>query len=118
MFNFIRVWLLAKVFSRKERVVVLQKALLVSCIVLSLTCFFSNMLVDSYYLENRPRQVRPAEGRVHPKFIKVSYGATVYLTKRENLLSDLLIPSFVAIFVIGYILNARWKHFEPYKESR
>ena len=86
----------------------LQKSLLVLLIVLGLTCFFSKLLLDAYYLENRPREPRTEEGRTYPQFITVSDGATVFLTPRERLLSESLMPMFFGFMLIGYLLNRRW----------
>ena len=93
----------------------LQKSLLVLLIALGLTCFISKFLVDAYYLENRPREPRTEEGRTNSQFIKVSYGATVFLTRREQLLTELLLPMFGGFMLIGYFLNKRWKLLGPFK---
>jgi len=96
----------------------LQKSLLVLLIVLGITCFSSKLLLDSYYLENRPRDLRAEEGRTYPQYIKVSYGATVFLTRREHLLSESLTPMFLGFMLIGYFLNTRWKLFAPFKKDK
>ena len=101
----------------KDSFKLLQKSLLVLLIVLGLTCFISKFLLDAYYLENRPRAPRTEEGRTYSQFIKVSYGATVFLTQREHLLSELLMPMFLGFMLIGYFLNKRWKIFAPFKED-
>ena len=93
----------------------LQKSLLVMLIVLGLTCFISKFLLDAYFLENRPREPKTEEGRTYSQFIKVSYGATVFLTRREHLLSESLLPMFGGFMLIGYFLNKRWKLLGPFK---
>ena len=93
----------------------LKKSLLVLLIVLGLTCFISKFLLDAYFLENRPRAARTEEGRTYSQFIKVSYGATVFLTRREHLLSESLLPMFGGFMLIGYFLNKRWKLLGPFK---
>jgi len=95
----------------------LQKSLLVVLIVLGITCFSSKLLLDAYYLGNRPREPRTEEGRTYSQFIKVSYGATVFLTRREHLLSESLMPMFGGFMLIGYLLNTRWKLFAPFKKD-
>lgn len=96
----------------------LQKSLLVLLIVLGITCFSSKLLLDSYYLGNRPREPRTEEGRTYSQYIKVSYGATVFLTQREHLLSESLMPMFLGFMLIGYLLNTRWKLFAPFKKEK
>jgi len=61
---------------------------------------------------------RTEEGRTYSQFIKVSYGATVFLTRREHLLSESLMPMFGGFFLIGYFLNRRWKLFAPFKKDK
>ena len=111
-------WLRVHVFADKEHMLLARKALLVSCLVLFLACFFSQILLDAHYLENNPRSPRPDEGRIYPQYIKVSYGATVYLTNDEKLLRDMLMPTAIAFFAAGAFLNARWKLLAPYKKSK
>src|SRR4030095_7024428 len=95
----------------------LQKSLLVLLIVLGITCFSSKFLLDSYYLGNRPREPRTEEGRTYSQFIKISYGATVFLTRREHFLSESMMPMFLGFMLIGYFLNMRWKLFAPLKKT-
>ena len=102
----------------KDSSKLLQKSLLVLLIALGITCFISKFLLDSYYLGNRPREPRTEEGRTYSQFIKVTYGATVFLTKREHLLSELLLPMFPGFMLIGYLLNKRWKIFAPFKQDK
>lgn len=96
----------------------LQKSLLVLLMVLGITCFISKLLLDSYYLDRRPRESRAEEGRIYSQYIKMSYGATVFLTKREHILSESLMPMFFGFMLIGYLLNMRWKHFAPFKREK
>ena len=96
----------------------LQKTLLVLLIVSGLTCFISKFLLDAYYLGNRPREPTTEEGRTYSQFIKISYGATVFLTRREHLLSESLMPMFAGFMLIGYLLNRRWKLLAPFKEGK
>ena len=96
----------------------LQKSLLVLLIVLGLTCFISKFVLDAYYLGNRPREPRTEEGRTYSQFIKVSYGWTVFLTRREHLLSESLLPMFGGFGLIAYLLNRRWKLLGPFKEDK
>ena len=96
----------------------LQKPSLILLVVLGLACFIAKLLLASYYLENRPREPRPAEGMIYPESIKVSYGATVFLTEGEHLLFEWLMPAFLVAMLIGYLLNMRWKQFAPYKEEK
>lgn len=102
----------------KDSSKLLQKSLLVLLVVLGITCFSSKLLLDSYYLENRPREPRIEEGRTYSQYIKVSYGATVFLTQREHLLSESLMPMFLGFVLIGYLLNTRWKLFAPFKKDK
>ena len=104
--------------SLKESFRVLQKLLLILLVVLGLACFVAKFWLASYYLENRPKEPRPAEGMVYAEYIKVSYGATVFLTEREHLLFEWLMPAFLVAMIIGYLLNMRWKHFAPYKKEK
>jgi hypothetical protein len=102
----------------KDSSKLLQKSLLILLIVLGITCFGSKLLLDSYFLGNRPREPRTEEGRTSSQFIKVNYGATVFLTQREHLLSESLMPMFLGFMLIGYLLNTRWKLFAPYKKDK
>jgi len=111
-------WLWVKMSSYDDRAKWLRKTILVSFLVLSIACFVSNILVDSYFIDNRPRESRPAEYRTYPRRLKVSYGATVYLTENEARLSDVLLPASLVIFVFGAVLNTRWKILAPYHNSK
>src|SRR5687767_14053659 len=93
----------------------LRKTVLLSCVVLVLSGFVSMIVLDAYLIDNRPREAHPTEGRVYPKYIKSSYGATVYLTHKEKDLSDWLFPLSLVIVGIGIALNSRWKILAPYK---
>ncbi len=104
--------------SFRELIRPLQKSLLILLVVLGLACFTAKLLLASYYLENRPREPRPAEGRTYPEYIKVSHGATVFLTEREHLLFEWLMPAFLVTMIVGCSLNMRWKHFAPYKKEK
>jgi hypothetical protein len=104
--------------SLRESLRLLQKSILILLIVLGLACFVAKLLLASYYLENRPREPRSAEGLIYPEYIKVRYGATVFLTERERLLFEGLMPAFLVAMIIGYLLNMRWKHFAPYKKGK
>jgi hypothetical protein len=104
---------------RSDGATLLRKIALVSCVVIFLTGFFSKIVLDAYFVDRRPREPKPAEGRIYPKYIISTgpYRATVYLTWKEKALSDLLIPFSFIMFGIGYGLNTRWKLFAPYKQS-
>lgn len=91
--------------------------MLLSCVVLFITGFVSKIVLDAYFIDNRPREAHPTEGRVYPRNLKSSYGATVYLTHKEKVLSDWLFPLCFVIVGIGIVLNSRWKLLAPYKKS-
>jgi hypothetical protein len=97
---------------------VLKRSLLILFVALAMVCFISKILLDAYFLDNRPREPRPAEGRTYTQYIKVSYGDTVFLTKGEHLLSETLFPLFLVFILIGGALNMRWKQLAPYKQER
>ena len=109
-------WFRMKMLSLSDCATLLRKTILVSCSVLFITCFLSSIVLDAYFIDRRPRESQPAEGRIYPKYLKSSYGATVYLTEREKMLSDLLFPLSFIIIGIGIVLNTRWKLLAPYKE--
>jgi hypothetical protein len=104
---------------RSDGARLLRKIALVSCGVIFFTGFFSKLALDAYFIDWRPREPKPVEGRIYPKYIISTgpYRATVYLTRKEKALSDMLIPFSFIMFGIGYGLNARWKLLAPYKES-
>ncbi len=102
----------------KETHRVLQKSLLVLFVLLAVACFSAKFMLDSYFLENRPRESESAEGRVYSEYIKIGYGDTVYLTKGEYLLSEWMIPIFLALMLVGNLLDMRWKYFAPYKKEK
>jgi hypothetical protein len=106
-----------KLRSGSELATWLRKTVLVSCLVLFIGGFVSTIVLDAYFIDNRPREAQPAKGRVYPKYLKSSYGATVYLTDKEKMLSDWLFPLSFVIVGIGVALNTRWKLFAPYKKS-
>ncbi len=103
--------------SQSDGATLLRKTILVSCLVIFITGFLSTIVLDSYFIDHRPRESQPAEGRIYPKYLKSSYGATVYLTEKEKMLSDLLFPFCFVILGIGIVLNTRWKLLAPYKKS-
>ena len=104
--------------SGGEFATLLRKSVLVSCLVLFIAGFVFTIVLDAYFIDNRPREARPAEGRVYPKYLKSSYGATVYLTDKEKMLSDWVFPLSFVIVGIGILLNTRWKLLAPYKKSK
>ena len=111
-------WFRTKMFSRGDRSRLLRKGILVSCGVLSLTCFLSRIILAAYFIDTRPRDSQPAAGSIYPTYLKVSYGATVFLTQNEKVLLELLIPTSIVCFAVGAFLNTRWKILAPYKKSK
>ena len=106
-----------KLLLASELATLVRKIVLAGCGFLFIAGFVSKIVLDAYFLDNRPREVQPAEGRVYAKYIKLSYGATVYLTDKEKMLSDWLSLS-LGIVAIGIALNAGLLLLAPDKQSK
>ena len=70
--------------------------------------FVFTIVLDAYFIDNRPREAQPAKGRVYPKYLKSSYGATVYLTDKEKMLSDWLFPLSFVIVAHEFLSKLQW----------
>jgi hypothetical protein len=86
-----------------------KKFVIVGCVVLALACLFSTICLDAYYRTNRPFEPDPAMGRVH--VTKLSKGVLVYLSHREQVIYQLLMPSGAGLLIIAFLLNLYWKQF-------
>lgn len=93
-----------------------KKFVIVGCVVLALACFFSAICLDAYYRTNRPFEPDPVVGRVH--VTKLSKGVLVYLTHREQVIYQLLMPSVAAFLIIVILLNHYWKQFPIARRPR
>ena len=78
---------------------------------------FISYFSSYYYLRsNSPKISDEATGHVYPEQMKQPYD--VYLTKGEYLL--LQYGNFIAgiPFLVGFVLNNRWKLVSPYNSSK
>lgn len=87
----------------------IRKALITLFAAMFLAGFAGKIVLDAYYIENRPREPVPAEGRIYPKSLKVTYGATVYLTENESWCVDLIVPVTLFCVLVGGVLQTYWK---------
>jgi hypothetical protein len=86
-----------------------KKFVITACAVLALGFVFSAMGLDAYYRANRPFEPRPDEGRLY--VTELSKGVSVYLTHREQLIYQLLMPSGAGLIIVAIFLNLYWKQF-------
>ena len=86
-----------------------KKFVIVGCVVLALACLFSEICLDAYYRTNRFFEPEPAVERV--SITKLSKGVLVYLTHREQVIYQLLMPSGAGLLIIAFLLNLYWKQF-------
>jgi hypothetical protein len=90
-----------------------HKAIIIVCIALAFTLFFSRIALDPYYYSTRPREPHPESGQIYPENVKGASGvARVYLTHTEKLPYDYgewIMMACTALFVTAYLLNRRWK---------
>ncbi len=92
-----------------------KKFVIVGCVVLALTFLALSICLDAYYRENRPAEPQPTEGRLYAT--KLSKGVWVYLTSREQLVYELLMPFITILLIISVLLNHWWKQFPIHKVS-
>jgi len=93
-----------------------KKFAIMGCFVLGSTFLGLVVWLDAYYRENRPAQPQPSEGRLYAT--SLSKDILVYLTKREQLVYELLMPSSFVLLMISGFLNFRWKQFPNRKTSK
>jgi len=93
-----------------------KKFVIVGCVVLALTFLALSICLDAYYRENRPAEPQPTEGRLYAT--RLFKDISVYLTRREQLVYELLLPSSFVLLMIGVFLNFRWKQFPNRKISK
>jgi hypothetical protein len=89
---------------------------IIGCVVLGSTFLGLVIWLDAYYRENRPAQPQPSEGRLYAT--SLSKDILVYLTKREQLVCELLMPSSFVFLMLGAFLQFRWKEFSNHKISK
>jgi hypothetical protein len=82
---------------------------IVGFVVLALACLFATICLDAYYRTNRPFEPEAAAGRVY--VTELSKGVLVYLTYREHVIYQLLMPSGAGFLLIAFLLNLYWKKF-------
>jgi hypothetical protein len=93
-----------------------KKFVIVGCVVLALACLFSEIGLDAYYRTNRPFEPEPAVERVY--ITKLSKGVLVYLTHREQVIYQSLMPSGAGLLMIAFLLNLYWKQFPIFRRPR
>ena len=93
-----------------------KKFVIVACVVLGLTFLALVICLDAYYRENRPAEPQPSEGRLYAT--RLSKDILVYLTRREQLVYELLMPSGFVLLLIGVFLNFRCQQFPNSKVSK
>jgi len=93
-----------------------KKFVIVGCVALGLTFLALVICLDAYYRENRPAEPQPTEGRLYAT--RLSKDILVYLTRREQLVYELLMPSSFVLLMIGVFLNFRWQQFPNCKISK
>jgi hypothetical protein len=90
---------------------VLQKSLIVLLLMIAAASFIYILYLDSYYDRYGAREPQPTEGRIHLK--TVHHGTRVFLTEKERLNFNVLLPSVSILCVlIAGLLNLRWKCFD------
>ena len=76
---------------------------------LAVAFLFTVICLDAYYRTNRPFEPQPAAGRLYSTVL--SKGVSVYLTRREQIIYESLMPSGVGLLAIAVLLNHFWKQF-------
>jgi hypothetical protein len=96
---------------------IFRKAVILLCTLIIWLAFAFVMYSDGYYYRHAPRQPDPSSGRVYPHYVKTLRDvARVYVTRTEKLPSELLFPVIMASGLCAYLLNQRWKVFQPVRQ--
>jgi hypothetical protein len=91
----------------------IRKAIVALLVALCFAILGTTICLDEHFYRTRPREPEPAAGRVYPQF--VHHGARVFLTHTETLPLQYFWYPFMALMVLAYLLNQRWKCFPPFK---
>lgn len=81
-----------------------------------LALFTLSILADAHYRENRPADPQPNHGRIYAT--RLSKGVWVYLTRKEELVYELLTPLSVISIFISIVLNTWWKPFPAQQKMK
>ena len=88
----------------------LQKSLIGMLLVAAAASFIYILCLDSYYHLYGAREPQPTDGRIYP--MTVHHGTHVFVTEKEKLNFDALLPSIsIGSVLIAGLLNLRWKCF-------
>lgn len=88
---------------------VLKKSLVVLSLSISVGMFISSLYLFYLYHDGHlPNSPQPTIGRVYPSN---NHGSVVYLTRSENNLLKFLQFGGMIPFLVGFILNRRWRVF-------
>ncbi len=102
--------------SSRSGLAVAKKCVITVFVLLFLTFFALEISVDAYYHDYRPAEPQPAQGRIYAT--RLSKGALVYLTRKEQVVYELLPPLSIASIFIGLLLNTWWKRFPSQKKTK
>jgi hypothetical protein len=94
----------------------MRKSLIILCGVMFIVFFALEVFVDAYYHDYRPAEPQPAQGRVYAT--KLSKGAVVYLTRKEQVVYQVRMPLTLAPILIGLLLNTYWKQNASKKQVK
>jgi len=86
-----------------------KKCLTLVFFIIGLAFFSLSIFADPYYRDNRPAEPQPDHGRIYST--RLSKGVWVYLTRKEELVYQLLSPLSVVSIFISIMLNIWWKAF-------
>lgn len=84
-----------------------KKYLTLMFFIIGLAFFTLSILADAHYRENRPAKPQPDHGRIYAT--RLSKGVWVYLTRKEELVYELLTPLSVVSIFISIVLKIWWK---------
>jgi hypothetical protein len=93
-----------------------KKCLTLMFFIIGLAFFTLSILADAHYRENRPAKPQPDHGRIYAT--RLSKDVWVYLTRKEELVYELLTPLSVISIFISIVLNIWWKPFPAQQKMK
>ena len=102
--------------SSRSVLAVAKKCVITAFFLMFLTFFALGILVEAYYHDYRPAEPQPAQGRIHAT--RLSKGVWVYLTQKEKVVYELLMPLSIASVFMSLLINTLWKQFPSQKRVK
>lgn len=96
--------------------VYLQKTVIVGCVVIAFVVFGYILYLNNYLGQHSPKEPQIATGEIIETY--VNHGTRIYITQYEEIETKSILPcSFLFLLFIAFLLNKKWKHFSPFKDS-